>query len=369
MSESQLPLLSVQTERNEEIPHNLSHGPSSVEQQQKKSPYFTILFSFTKMVITIALSLSLTTYWKKCGKSGNPKELQCSASGTSQECSTAMGDCWVYYYSDVGEQCKETCYFGGISVAGRDSDGCYAYVDQDCLCNFWYATVFVVIALNIIHFLVQIAFYIFGDEFNPQNLYYQVAVNNGSWDTYKLIFQPRNCFLSTFETITIFFAFLPIFYGEDIENSVSCTEVGVTATVTGQYYNQIVFGLAITVMELYKANVRGMMDYNKYNNFILNKLVGLTYFLRFDITLRCAFINFTQSIVFVLSLAMLGIPLWYCKSGYSDLKEHYELHMLYNDQVDKHWRLLCVSLASFAVFILLVVIAIVVVGAFFDSIK
>jgi hypothetical protein len=315
---------------------------------------FSVLFSFIKMVISIILSLCLTTYWKTCSQGNETREFECNASGKFMTCHT-NDECSVTNYSPDGTTCKDKCYFGGYKVVGKDEHGCYGYVDNSCLCNFWYATVLLVICLNVLHYIVQLFYWRLEGSFNPQQLYLEVAVNGAPWSTYSLLFHPRNCLLSTIETATVLTAWLPLVYGGDIDDSVECSGF-ITAFVTGQNYYLVVYGIGITLMELYKANFQGLRDFKPYNNFIVDKTLGLTYFLRFDITLRYLFIQITQSVVFATSILLFCVPFWHFSSGYQDLKVEFTTHLeTVTHNARSHFKALAINMCVFVMLVILLI--------------
>ena len=371
-SDSQLPLLS----RENAIKAHLS---IKLDCDSRSSLFdFAIVFSFIKMIASIVLSLCLSDYWKSCSATATNENYLCTASGDYMACTTENG-CFLTDSTTVGEQCRDRCFFGVYSVVGVDASGCYGYVDKNCLCYFWSSTTLIVICLNIIHFAIQLAYYYFGYDFNPQTIPFKIAAYGSSKDVYVLLFLPRNCLLSCVEVLTVMFAWFPLVYGSsELQSSITCDDNGLrsqTAVIT-TYYQPVLYGLFITLMELYKANLQCMFDFNLYDNIFIDKLIGLTYLLRFDIAACYGFIQLVQSLVFGLSLVFLGFPLIHIQSGYIELRDAYESTQVQSpgppgaesggggsrDQrvYRQHWRVLGYNLGVFVclVFGLIIIIAV-----------
>ena len=374
--DSQLPLLVTSKDGSIALDPELIIDESG--STQRSIFEFAIVFSFIKLILSIFLSLYLSDYWKSCAINADNENYKCTATSPNMACTTQNG-CFMTTYSAVGAQCKQQCYFGGYSVVGIDDNhDCYGYVDRNCLCDFWSSTTLVVICLNIIHFMVQLVYFYSGYNFNPQMISFHISAYGTTKDVFMLLILPRNCLLSFIEISTIIFAWLPLVYGSsDLKNSITCDDNGLrsqTALIT-TYYQPILYGILITLMESYKANIQCVIDFNIYNDILIDKLIGLTYLLRLDIALYFGSMQLVQSIVFALSLLFCGFPIYHIQSGYSELKCAYEqfhsirarssmsgggMNALNKKYYEYHWKALGYSLAAFLCILLLLVIIITI---------
>lgn len=322
---------------------------------------FSVVFSFFKLLFTVIFSLATTTYWHNCYDSHGTENMRCSAKGVSMECATLQEQCYISYRSPPGASCSTRCYFGGYMVAGRSAtdDTCYAYIDSECLCNIWLNTKLVVIALSVLHFIVQLCYLYQGFDFDPQAIVLDVMLRCWDWRTYQLIFSPANCVLSFIEALTLAVAWWSIAYmpwGTDVPDWLTCDDATVAPIYT--FYAMVSYPLLMTFLEISKVYFRAVLTYRSEDpstGYLLTKLLALSYVFRFDLIFHFLFVLVGQSLMLVVSLFYVIVPPFWQDKGYQNLKARWaycQSHKKLLVSNRAHWWLVLVGFVVIA-FILL----------------
>lgn len=174
-----------------------------------------------------------------------------------------------------------------------------------------------------------------------------------------MLFYPRTCLLSFIEAASVSIAWLSVLHGSDPSSWVACTDAVVV--VINSYYSGVFYPIFITILELSKVLVRGALLYKSEKcpeDCFMNRLLGLSYFIRLDLIFRFLFVLIGQAVIFILSIfPLFGYPFFWINSGYADLKRQWDAVKLKRSKVkasDVHWRWV-VGYVGVAVFLFILV--------------
>jgi photosystem II stability/assembly factor-like uncharacterized protein len=259
---------------------------------------FTVVYSLCKLCGTIAFTLFVNTDYLACGDMG--------AYRTAATCPVAYT--WqpypVWGPMENSQPCASLCIghvypskivYPEITVPRTPPLPptpweCSVQISNECICNNWFIFQFIVIALHVVHYLIQCYFYVRYDYFDPQQ--HQInCVETYSFAGENLtlfLTQPSICLLSTIEAICIVLVWIEVIF----PFGGYCV-----GTVTYDTFD-MQFAVFITFVEVYKANLStfGKLCMQREYWWALWSLIRIDLFVFYGLTL------FLQSFFFPFSL-------------------------------------------------------------------
>jgi hypothetical protein len=326
---------------------------------KKLSERYVVLYSFGKLLISVAFSLILDLDYTYCGSSnqhaqtitwnnvttscygdvvpfkyvaGSYIDAGCSYSNMDMNSYSFMniygfcvGNGYTYNFtgrpyvssssctSDTAHYCGSCeCYCHQYPGLCPSSEQAYclktcqtpysvsASLSSQCICNNWMVFEFIVMAFHAIHFIMQCYYYIRFDHFNPQQ-HQILCVQQYQFvgENLKLFLtHPAICFLALLEAGAILIVWIQVLYQPGLFSYSNFAFY--PGSVDGFSFNlfALEFALVTTVVEVYKANLS--VCWTK----LLQREYGLAIWslLRLDLFVFFGFTLLFQSFIFVYAL-------------------------------------------------------------------
>lgn len=244
----------------------------------------TAVYSFLKLLMCVMLSAGIDNDYRYCGHTLSAWEQTCTGSGIdrcSAVCLTSPCHKDDGYYNRTCTSSQCMWIDRGFIYGHEVSMYCTASITAGGLCDNWMILKFSVIAMNVLHFAIQCAYYFKYENFDPQQNQIQIIQRylfTGENLTHFLL-HPAMCLISVLEAGSVMVAWLGVFFPPGIY-----CDIGQKSDTV---YNAVVFAVMITAFEVYKANISSALRFfgeKKYSAMMLS-FFRLDLFVFFGLTL------------------------------------------------------------------------------------
>lgn len=253
----------------------------------------TAVYSFVKMMMCILLSAGLDHDFSHCGQDRYDWKASCRGESIDRCYSMCLSDQCIKDARFVNQTCvSRMCEWRNFEYFTDDYMYCTASITAGGLCDNWMILKFSVIAMNVLHFAIQCAYYFKYENFDPQQNQIQIIQRylfTGENLTHFLL-HPAMCLISVLEAGSVMVAWLGVFFPPGIY-----CDIGQKSDTV---YNAVVFAVMITAFEVYKANISSALrcfGEKKYSAMMLS-------FFRLDLFVFFGLTLFLQVFLFPLSL-------------------------------------------------------------------
>jgi hypothetical protein len=222
------------------------------------STRFTVLYSFGKLMATIAFTLLVNDAYSHCFNPGHYYLGSTCAVAYSQSYDIYSEESTMHHSYTCASSCFGSRFLPIILYPPLPADTnypplpptpweCTVSYSGECLCNNWVVFQLMIIILHVIHYGVQCYFYIRYNYFDPQQNQINCVETYAFAGQNLMLFltHPSMCFLSVLEAAAIVIVWVDVFLPPN-------------AYCRGEYtinVSKLPFAGFITFMEVYKANV------------------------------------------------------------------------------------------------------------------
>jgi hypothetical protein len=265
---------------------------------------FTVVYSFLKLLGTIAFTLVVNRSYLACGN--RDKYQPAVACHVDYQWNSSPGEyspAYVYPTASCRALCVGGSHLARITFPPLQDPTtppfpptpweCSLELSGECICGNWVAFQFTVMMLHVIHYVVQCYFYVRYNYFDPQqNQINCVETYTFAGDNLTLFLtKPSMCLLSAIEAASIVIVWTEVAFNP-----------GGSCTYESTNTFHLEFAVFVTFIEVYKAN---LSTYGKYWN-RQEYWTALWSLFRIDLFIFYGFTLFLQTFFFPFSVLGAG---------------------------------------------------------------